>query len=313
MSTSFPALDVAIGLSFAYFLFSVLSTTITETVSRFMKMRARKLEGWLKAAFADPDRSTRTYEAFLETPIMRALMQSVGRPRGASPASSLPPAYIPSPHFVAAALSAGRKVEAGAGALRNASQAIDSDLKRLEGTIVGDALRELYDQAAGDIVRFRQDAEAWFDDQMERLSGVYRRWTQVFVWAIAAGIVVALNANTLRIAETLWNDPSKRAAIVAQAGAASPKQDPNAAINSLPLPIGWSHGYHGVGWLYALVGVLITLAAVSLGAPFWFDTLSRLSRIRQTGTPPPASNATRGGEGDQSRTLPSLSGWNPNP
>jgi hypothetical protein len=311
MSTSFPALDVAIGLSFAYFLFSVLSTTITETISRFTKMRARKLEGWLKAMFASPAKNEARYEEFLETPIMRALMRSAGRPGDTASASSLPPAYIPSPHFVAAALSAGRKADAGGQAVKDASQEIDSDLKRLEGTLVGDALRELYDRAAGDVVRFRADAEAWFDDQMERLSGVYRRWSQLFVWIIGAGLVVALNANTLRIAETLWNDPSKRAAIVAQAGKASANQDPNAAINSLPLPLGWSEGYHGVGWLYALVGVLLTLAAVSLGAPFWFDTLSRLSRIRQTGTPPPASNATRGGEGDQSRTLPSLAGWKP--
>jgi hypothetical protein len=312
MSTSFPALDVAIGLSFAYFLFSLLSTTITETVSRFTKMRARKLEEWLRAVFAETDDTERKYQEFLETPIMRALMQSVGRPaRTPAAGSSLPPAYIPSPHFVAAALGAGREAEAVGEAAGDTSKAIDADIRRLEGTIVGDALRELYNQAAGDVVRFRIDAEAWFDDQMERLSGVYRRWSQLFVWGIAAVLVGALNANTLRIAETLWNDPSKRAAIVARAGAASASQNPNTAINNLPLPIGWVDGYHGVGWLWALVGVLITLAAVSLGAPFWFDTLSRLSRIRQTGTPPPASNATRSGEGDQSRTLPTLQGWNP--
>jgi hypothetical protein len=311
MSTSFPALDVAIGLSFAYFLFSVLSTTITETISRFRKMRARKLEDWLKAVLAHPDQSARTYEDFLETPIMRALMQSAGRPSGTPPASSHPPAYIPSPHFIAAALSAGHKAEEAGQEAADASQAIDQDIKGLEGTIVGDALRELYDRAAGDVVRFRIDAEAWFDDQMERLSGVYRRWSQLFVWAIAAGLVVALNANTLRIAETLWNDPSKREAIVAQASTASANQDPNTAINNLPLPIGWSQSYHGVGWLWALAGMLITIVAISLGAPFWFDALSRFSRIRQTGTPPPASNATRGGEGDQSRTLPDPAQWKP--
>jgi hypothetical protein len=275
-------------------------------------MRARKLEVWLEAVFAQPDGTTRKYEEFLETPIMRALLRSVGRPaRTPTAGSALPPSYIPSPHFVAAALSAGRQAEAVGEAAQDAAKALDADITRLEGTIVGDALRELYNQAAGDVVRFRIDAEAWFDDQMERLSGVYRRWSQLFVWGIAALLVVALNANTLRISETLWNDPSKRAAIVSQAGVASASQNPNTAIDNLPLPIGWADGYHGVGWLWALVGVLITLAAVSLGAPFWFDTLSRLSRIRQTGTPPPASNATRSGEGDQRRTLPSLQGWSP--
>ena len=54
--TSFPALDVAIGLSFAYFLFSVLATAGTETVSRFTQKRARDLESWLKHS---PRRSCR--------------------------------------------------------------------------------------------------------------------------------------------------------------------------------------------------------------------------------------------------------------
>jgi hypothetical protein len=309
--TSFPALDVAIGLSFAYFLFSVLATTITETISRFTKMRARTLEHWLKAVFADKDKSLRSYKDFLQTPIVRALLTSAGRPTAAPNINTRPPAYIPSTHFVAAALGAGQTAEQAGARSATEWEAVGKDIAGLHGTVVGDSLQELYDRASGDLVRFRQDAEAWFDDHMERLSGVYRRWSQLVVWIIAAALVVALNANTLRIAQTLWNDPSKRAAIVAQAAQASASQNPNEAINSLPVPIGWSNSYHGWGWAWALAGVLLTLVAVSLGAPFWFDTLSKFARIRQTGAPPPASNATRGGEGDQSRKLPDVKGWTP--
>jgi hypothetical protein len=308
--TSFPAVDVAIGLSFAYFLLSVLSTGITETISRFMKMRARTLEDWLKAVFMDKDKSLDRYNDFLKTPIITALMKSVGRPVD-DPTKSRPPAYIPSPHFVAAALSTGRTATTTATSAVAAWTAIGEDIKRLRGTLVGDSLQEVYDRASGDVVRFRQDAEAWFDDHMERVSGLYRRWSQRIVWVTAAALVVVLNANSFRIAQTLWNDPSQRAAIVAKAGTATSKQNPNDAINNLPLPIGWSNGYHSWGWVWMVVGMLITLGAVSLGAPFWFDVLSRFSRIRQTGTPPPSSNATRGGEGDQSRRLPSVSDWKP--
>jgi hypothetical protein len=310
---SFPAVDVAIGLSFAYFLFSVLSTGITETISRITKMRARTLEKWLKAVFDDPLKGVDRYEDFLKTPIITALMKSVGRPVN-DPTKARPPAYIPSPHFVAAALSAGRTGTAAATGAAAAWTAVGDDIKRLHGTSVGDSLQEVYDRAGGDVVRFRQDAEAWFDDHMERVSGIYRRWSQLIVWITAAVLIVVLNANSFRIAETLWNDPSKRAAIVAKAGStAANSLKPNDDINNLPLPIGWSSAYHSWGWLWMVVGMLITLGAVSLGAPFWFDVLSRFSRIRQTGTPPPASNATRGGEGDQSRTLPSLSDWKPAP
>ena len=310
--TSFPALDVAIGLSFAYFLFSVLSTTITETISRFLKMRARKLEGWLKDVLTTDDHGMKSYNDFMQTPIIKALLRSTGRPTGKRAKETRPPSYIPSPHFVAAALSAGGTAIGVGEQAEDTWAKTGQELASLKGTIAGDALQEIYDRADGDLVRFRADAEAWFDDQMERLSGVYRRWSQAVVWVIGAALVVALNANTFRMAETLWNDPSKRAAIVAQAGRAAADKTANEDINSLPLPIGWSHAsYGGVGWLWAVVGILITLGAISLGAPFWFDALSRLARIRQTGTPPPAANATRGGEGDQSRKLPSVADWQP--
>src|SRR4051812_46730290 len=39
------------------------------------------------------------------------------------------------------------------------------------------------------------------------------------------------------------------------------------------------------GIALAVLGWLLTIAAISLGAPFWFDTLSRLSRLRSSGKP----------------------------
>ena len=163
----------------------------------------------------------------------------------------------------------------------------------------GDALLDIYAGAGGDAERFRQAAEGWFDDQMERLSGVYKRWSQWFVSAISLTVVLALNANTLRMAETLWNDPAARATLVAQASTSSKAVDAHAAVSQVsefPLPLGWSHAsYSGWSWLFAGFGALLTLGAISLGAPFWFDALSRIARIRQTGTPPVVTGATRSG------------------
>jgi hypothetical protein len=41
-----------------------------------------------------------------------------------------------------------------------------------------------------------------------------------------------------------------------------------------------------------LSGLLLTAIALSLGAPFWFDTLSRLTRVRNTGKKPDEPAAT---------------------
>jgi len=36
-------------------------------------------------------------------------------------------------------------------------------------------------------------------------------------------------------------------------------------------------------WLLKLLGWLITAAALTFGAPFWFDVLGKLARVRNAG------------------------------
>lgn len=69
---------------------------------------------------------------------------------------------------------------------------------------------------------------------------------------------------------------------------------------NVKLPVGWSinpddPGYFPIpnlsweyaGWaFYKAFGLLISVLAVSLGAPFWFDTLSKVVNLRSAGTPP---------------------------
>jgi hypothetical protein len=53
--------------------------------------------------------------------------------------------------------------------------------------------------------------------------------------------------------------------------------------------------------LTKLIGLSLTAVAITFGAPFWFDTLSKLARLRNTGAPPPSSDAVRRGEGEETR------------
>ena len=73
--------------------------------------------------------------------------------------------------------------------------------------------------------------------------------------------------------------------------------DPNVE-NPLEFPTdGW-------GWLYKVLGILITAAAISLGAPFWFDALNKLVNLRGSGGKPATAaeaRATNGG-GDDATT-----------
>ena len=56
----------------------------------------------------------------------------------------------------------------------------------------------------------------------------------------------------------------------------------------------WPHGV----WL-GLLGWLVTILAISLGAPFWFDALGRLSRLRSSGKPETPLPATGSGKSNE--------------
>lgn len=64
--------------------------------------------------------------------------------------------------------------------------------------------------------RARQSVELWFDDAMERASGIYKRRTQWWLLVIATVVTLALGVDTFRIYNSLATNPGLRTALVAQ-------------------------------------------------------------------------------------------------
>lgn len=61
------------------------------------------------------------------------------------------------------------------------------------------------------------------------------------------------------------------------------------ALTDQRLPLGWRTGAlpkTGSGWLAALLGWLLVALGVSMGAPFWFDVLSRFANLKLSGNHP---------------------------
>ena len=71
-------------------------------------------------------------------------------------------------------------------------------------------LLSLVDQAEPRVGELKQRVAEWFD-------GWYKRQVKYFLLAVAAVVTVAVNADTLRIAEQLWRDDALRTAIAAAA------------------------------------------------------------------------------------------------
>ncbi len=225
------------------------------------------------------------------------------------------PSYIPSRTFVAAILdiahesekavatAKGDEAEKARERVANAAGDLEPALASIPNAQLSDALLALYRSVGRDAVLFQHAAEHWFDDAMERVSGWYKRRVHLILAVIAAVVVVLLNADTLAAGKVLWRDDAIRAAVVKKAeNAANGKLEDTKlekTVKKLDLPLGWDLKLgdgptqlpnDGVSWVEKVIGLLLTVGAIQLGAPFWFDLLGKIVRVRGTGTPPPPSD-----------------------
>ena len=49
--------------------------------------------------------------------------------------------------------------------------------------------------------------------------------------------------------------------------------------------MGWKEWPSPIEWPAKVIGPLVSIFAVSLGAPFWFDTLQRVMRVHNRASP----------------------------
>src|SRR5262249_27136397 len=114
---------------------------------------------------------------------------------------------------------------------------------------LADVLRVLAEEAAGNVETFSVSLETWFDLGMDRVSGWYKRWTQVWQLVIGLILAIAFNLHNVTIALTLWNDIPLRTAIVAEAEKRAKDVESTPGLEktrdllrATRLPLGWPDG-----------------------------------------------------------------------
>jgi hypothetical protein len=169
-------------------------------------------------------------------------------------------------------------------------------------------LRMLAD-AADERELFRAKLEHWYDDAMDRLSGWYKRRVQRAILVYAAVLTLFFNVDSVNMVETLWRSPVEQVA-AAQAAATAAGTDLStidtslSRLEGLAVPIGWDLASSGNPdanrrgmpadrgqWFLKVLGLGLTVVALGFGAPFWFDVLGKVARVRDTG-PRPARDGT---------------------
>jgi hypothetical protein len=112
-----------------------------------------------------------------------------------------------------------------AGAPRGAEPRIEQvrvAIDKLEDRDLRRALTVILERdEVSDIAGARAAIAQWFDDGMDRVSGWYKRRSQQLVFGIALVITVALNIDTLLIADRLSRDATLRSLVVAAGEGAS--------------------------------------------------------------------------------------------
>ncbi len=309
-------IDVAIGLMFTYLLLGFIASALQETVASWLQWRGNSLRAGIQGlldAGGSPLFQTVITHALIHPPSLKRL-----------------PSYIHAQNFSMALTDA----------LKNGSNAplfsqVENSVAALPNSAAKQALESLIVQSGGDYAALKSQIENWFDNAMDRVSGIYKRRAHTF--AISFGILVAVlfNVDSVDIARALWRDPQTRGEVVATAqkyvdqartvtdaaapnpttsGAAQPiaanagaAQDAVKQLDALPIPIGWpslqnaaekkNNSWFGRTFvrvifapdftgLWKLIGWAATALAVSLGAPFWFDMLSKFLNIRSAGPVP---------------------------
>lgn len=292
-------LEVAIGMAFVYLILSLFCTAINEAIAGILGSRAKNLENGIKSLFTDGDKTPGVTLA--QTIYNHGLVQSLYRSTATeqpwySKLGSNLPSYIPARVFSSALSDVlfGGEPEAAAPSPLSGMLAKVQELPASKGK---DAILTLVSQAGGDITRTRLAFETWYDDGMERVAGWYKRKTQIVLFMIGLVIAVSLNVDSIMIGRSLWANPALRSYAVAAAEqyalhnknplqpSFTAQEDLN-VLQSLALPIGWSYvkvtSFSFWNVIFVITGWFLTAIAMTLGAPFWFDTLNRLMVIRST-------------------------------
>lgn len=313
-------LEVIIGITFVYVLLSIVCSALNEMIAQVFKMRGKALKEGVKRLLTDKTIRARFYE--------HPLIRSLGRePKNGG---VVMPSYIPPRIFALALIDtiapAGQKKEEKPdpedsnktipvyAAIRNLTELRDT-VVTLDNKDLRTVLLSLIETSNKKIEEVYKNVEDWFNLAMDRVSGWYKRKIRWIMLCLAFMVTGIMNADTITLVSSLWQEPVLRQEIVTTAAsyaratenikekrgyddAKSSQEALEQQINilkKLNLPFGWSEKTlpDGVSqWIWKVMGLIFTSLAVSLGAPFWFDLLNKFVNLRGTGTVPEKSGKT---------------------
>ncbi len=297
-------IDLALAFALIYAMTAGLVSGVQELLASFVQLRGKYLRDGIASLLHESEHGgDTTLTALYDHPTFKALADT-----RTSIFSHRLPSYVAAHDFaVALADTLVKRYGANGSLFEGLPEAVqrmpvDSPLRQQLSLLIA---------LSGDQAQALKAAlEAHYDAVMERVSGWYKRRTQVVAFVIALGVAFAFNIDSIAIAAYLRANPAELDRLASQAMSTVSKSPSTAPADAnkykeqvdallkahdsfaqLKLPIGWEAIPHWRCLISTLapLGWLITALAAMLGAPFWYDLISRFAPLRGAGSRPPAS------------------------
>jgi hypothetical protein len=282
MSELKAVIEAAVPLALLFLLFGITCEVWLEFLEIFLKRRAIFLREGIIQLFGGDSK------AFMELFYLHALINPLYRGTYPDVQRGRLPSYIPARNFALALID-----------LRSSDIALPENVKQ--------AFRTFVLVAGPNILVLQWMLENWYNAAMDRISGRYKRQSQLILFFYGLLLSVVLNFDVLAISSrlfTLSNESlHKQTAEIINSAASSPAaanatgrsnnrvmdaRDALELIDRLGIPLGWGLEekrsaiqevkLHFVGW--SMSAIIICLIA-----PLVFDTLNRFTIIRSTVKP----------------------------
>jgi hypothetical protein len=156
---------------------------------------------------------------------------------------------------------------------------------------------------------FLAKMNGWFDSNMDRVADRFTNSARIITFFASLAVALALQLDTAALVSRLSADPALRQALVEQAVKASAAPPPAAApapaenapavpslspqdrqnlltlssfdVVDIPSTLSdWTNRWSRDNWALKLLGIFLTAMLLSLGAPFWYNALKNLIRLR---------------------------------
>jgi len=351
---SLNVLGTITGLIFIFLLYSLLATTVQEMVAGFFGFRARMLHKAIRRMLEDEPHTfnhvlldrKRDGVNSLKKILIFMFPQLKKRKHFALKLSlvdrfyELPlikytaknrvfnhPSYIKPENFSSAVIYLLKEKGSGIRLDVKVADILFTDKEPDLEPETRQQLQAFWQEAYGDIEKFKIILEKWYGNIMERTTGWYKRQAQWLTLIIGLMLAVVFNVDTIEIAQKLSKDKvsqqqlNEMAATFVQTHTVDNVAHDTLALDTLAnrfqtlmnqdvkntnmlLGLGWQNPpkllpitVHRIGKAWAkivhkprrLLGWFVTALAISFGAPFWFDLLGRFVNIRVAGTKPPTT------------------------